>query len=620
MARDTSKLVTIPGELHSAATGNIVSASQEIFDYDSNSYQSQLNKQTYNVSAHGDTSLTYTLETAIAAVPDTYHVGGLIITFVNEIGEFNMYQLGKKDWSSNVNDWSCIYATAENPEFVDVHLDSSGHILYGVRMDGDFYFGAGIPSQIQSEIDSVKREIDDDVKASIDNLERRVDSSFNEIDASLSAHIEDSSVRFANIDSSLNDLGFYQNNPEFVEAHIDSSSKILYGVRRDGDFYFGAGIPSQIKDEFDRVDASIHELGFYEDNPEFVKVNIDSSNKILYGVRKDGDFYFGGGVPSQIKSELDVINNKIDNDIEEALDQVDASINELREEIDSSISARINELGFYEDNPEFVKVSIDSSSKLLYGVRTDGDFYFGAGVPSQILNYVNEKGEKIDASILEIETRFYNVNAHDGSIGINYTLEKAIAAVPEEYRNGGLILTFNSDGSNVIYQDSSVNWSEDVNDWTQYTSKKYVDLLKTNVDSSISELKYKTSDIQRTLSTEDEESIILATDDNTEVTKIFAEKINDDKEGIIITTDNNIEITRIDFETQTIDDSEVIEFGNENSNEVYAKIGTVDGSSGIFVDNLYDLNGNILLQFDSSNDILIIKGKKFKMIPYIEET
>jgi hypothetical protein len=36
MARDTNKLVTIPGELHSAATGGIVAAAEEIFDYDAN--------------------------------------------------------------------------------------------------------------------------------------------------------------------------------------------------------------------------------------------------------------------------------------------------------------------------------------------------------------------------------------------------------------------------------------------------------------------------------------------------------------------------------------------------------------------------------------------------------
>lgn len=365
MARDTSKLVTIPGELHSAATGSIVSASQEIFDYDSNSYQSQLNKQLYNVSAHDSSAdAKYTLEEAIAAVPASYHVGGLILTFISKEGDFEIYQLKSKDWDADTSKWSIV------------------------------------PNNV------------------------------------------------------------VQDNPEFVEVHLDGSEKVLYGVRADGDFYFGAGVPSQVK------------------------------------------------------------------------------------------------------------------------------------------GYVNEKGEKIDASILEIETRFYNVNAHDGSIGINYTLEEAIAAVPEEYRNGGLILTFNSDDNVVVYQCKIDEFSEDVNDWTQYVSKEYTDLslsnLKSNVDSSILALKYKTSNIRKDLITNEEESIILATDDNVEITKIFAEK--------------------------TSDESEVLEFSNESSNEAYAKIGVIDDKKGIFVNNIYDLNGNPypLLQIDSSNDILILAGKKYKMIPYIE--
>ena len=45
MARDTSKLVTIPGELHSAATGNIVAAAEEVFDYTTNKYQKDINQE-----------------------------------------------------------------------------------------------------------------------------------------------------------------------------------------------------------------------------------------------------------------------------------------------------------------------------------------------------------------------------------------------------------------------------------------------------------------------------------------------------------------------------------------------------------------------------------------------
>ena len=63
-----------------------------------------------------------------------------------------------------------------------------------------------------------------------------------------------------------------------------------------------------------------------------------------------------------------------------------------------------------------------------------------------------------------------------------------------------------------------------------------------------------------------------------------------------------------------------MEFTNELNDEIYAKIGVVNDKKGVFVNNIYDLNGNPLLQIDSSNDILILAGKKYKMIPYIEET
>ena len=42
----------------------------------------------------------------------------------------------------------------ENPEFAEVHTDADDKILYGVKQDGDFYFGAGVPSQIQEELDN----------------------------------------------------------------------------------------------------------------------------------------------------------------------------------------------------------------------------------------------------------------------------------------------------------------------------------------------------------------------------------------------------------------------------------------------------------------------------------
>ena len=572
MARDTSKLVTIPGELHSAATGNIVAATQEIFDYDSNSYQSQLNKQVYNVSAH-DSSATakYTFDEAIAAVPASYHVGGLILTFVSKEGDFEMYQLKSTEWTDDTDKWGIIKTAIvkDNPEFVEVHLDGSDKILYGVQKDGNFYFGGGVPSQVKEYVDEKSAETD-----------RKIDELKEEIDSSINVNIEKIEEEISALDA----------NTKADIARLDSS----------------------VSSGFARVDASILELGYYEENPEYAEAHIDASSRLLYGVQKDGNFYFGGGVPSQVKEYVDEKSAETDRKIDELKEEIDSSINvnieKIEEEIsaldantkadiarlDSSVSsgfarvdASILELGYYEENPEYAEAHIDASSRLLYGVQKDGNFYFGGGVPRQVTEYFEDRLVDIDASIMDVETRFYNVNAHDGSVGINYTLEEAIAAVPEAYRKGGLILTFNSDGSNGIYQCKIDEFSDNVKDWIQYVDKEYV-------DSSVSPLTYKTNDILRLPITDDSEQIVLATDDNVEVTSISVEK--------------------------TSDDSEILEFKNESETETYAKIGVIDDKKGLFVNNLYDLNGNHLLTFDSSNDILILGGKKYKMIPYIEET
>jgi hypothetical protein len=55
----------------------------------------------------------------------------------------------------------------------------------------------------------------------------------------------------------FSDDGIYVENPEFMEAHTDTEDKILYGVKNDGDFYFGAGIPSQIKDKTDEIESNV---------------------------------------------------------------------------------------------------------------------------------------------------------------------------------------------------------------------------------------------------------------------------------------------------------------------------------------------------------------------------
>jgi hypothetical protein len=67
--------------------------------------------------------------------------------------------------------------------------------------------------------------------------------------------------------------------------------------------YFNVNDWKLIKDNTDLFIVEMH-LGYYDNNPEYVKVTLDASSKILYGVQKDGNFYFGAGIPKQIDSKM----------------------------------------------------------------------------------------------------------------------------------------------------------------------------------------------------------------------------------------------------------------------------------------------------------------------------
>lgn len=77
----------------------------------------------------------------------------------------------------------------------------------------------------------------------------------------------------------------------------------------------------------------------------------------------------------------------------------------------------------------------------------------------------------------------YNVSEHhlnkigDASSNPNYgtgifTLEQAIATVPEKYRRGGLKLTFNSDSGMSTYALDESNWSNDASYWKQFDDNR----------------------------------------------------------------------------------------------------------------------------------------------------
>jgi hypothetical protein len=54
-----------------------------------------------------------------------------------------------------------------------------------------------------------------------------------------------------------------------------------------------------------------------------------------------------------------------------------------------------NTIHLITDNPEFVCVTVDVNEKILYGIKTDGQPYFGVGCPQQVKGYIDEQINKI---------------------------------------------------------------------------------------------------------------------------------------------------------------------------------------------------------------------------------
>ena len=130
--------------------------------------------------------------------------------------------------------------------------------------------------------------------------------------------------------------------------------------------------------------------GEYIENPEFVEVHVDSDDKILYGVKPNGDFHFGAGVPSQIQEELSTKVDKVSGKQLSTEDYTSAEKSKLsalptnteltsalRDKVDkvegkSLIDAEFAALQNVIENPEWIGVKTDSEDKILEGINNEG--------------------------------------------------------------------------------------------------------------------------------------------------------------------------------------------------------------------------------------------------------
>lgn len=301
-------------------------------------------------NAVGGTLATYAdLATALgvsgANVPSSVRRGGMSIKFIqgtvqssdDKYVQFRYMLDDATDVSdfTNTDNWSfCgddVYV--ENPEFVRVITDKEGRIVIAIEKNANVLFGAGVPQQIvdyiREKIEELSLDEYEDIVAFLDGLE--------EGDKTLQTLLDEKVDKDEN--KSLIDENFangisYIENPEFSYVSLDSENKVLFGVQKDGNFLFGCGVPKQVIDYIEEKIAALS-LDEYEDIVSFLSdyLGSDTTLKVMID-----------GINATIADKLD--KDGLDPD---ALNSVQAV-----------------------ENPEFMEVELDADDKVLGGRKVDG--------------------------------------------------------------------------------------------------------------------------------------------------------------------------------------------------------------------------------------------------------
>ena len=153
------------------------------------------------------------------------------------------------------------------------------------------------------------------------------------------------------------------------------------------------------------LQGEVSQLGQYVEHTEWVRVVIDSNDKILYGVKTDGKFYFGDGCPPQVQeyvqAQIDAIG--IDALLATKVDKVTG-----KSLIDADFASSQSAI----ESLEFLEVKIDSDNKILETITPEGrkqintpvDFNSANGKNLQVeeLQFGDATGKNIVIDTIEV--------------------------------------------------------------------------------------------------------------------------------------------------------------------------------------------------------------------------
>lgn len=117
-------------------------------------------------------------------------------------------------------------------------------------------------------------------------------------------------------------------------------------------------------------------------NPEYLYAIVDSSNKFLFGIKKDGGIEWAVGVPLVVRRYVENAVGNIKEYTDEKLQEILAS---LADKVDKETGKSLINSTFADgvsilENPEYIKTLVDALNRVILGIKKDGGVVFKSPV------------------------------------------------------------------------------------------------------------------------------------------------------------------------------------------------------------------------------------------------
>lgn len=131
-----------------------------------------------------------------------------------------------------VSQFAIPFREIESPEFIKAIVDAEDHFLFGIQLDGSIEWSKGIPAPIRAKLQEIINQCQQD---KTDILET-INAAKKELSASIAALQEgkvDKEEGKSLIEDEVKECFRVIENEEFINAIVDADDRVLFGIYRD---------------------------------------------------------------------------------------------------------------------------------------------------------------------------------------------------------------------------------------------------------------------------------------------------------------------------------------------------------------------------------------------------